>query len=628
MAKNYAFYEPIKIGTLTLKNRIILSAMVKRIIVTQDGHVDDDYLAYYENYAKNGVALITPGIMPIDADWPYIAPGEARIWGDEYIPGLKRLVDAVHKHGTKITFQPWCSGNVYTDRTVNSYSLDQIHDLQEKWFQAARRTKEAGADGIEFHLAHTYLACEFLSPHFNKRTDEYGAQNIENATRFALEIINRIREELVDENFIITAKLNADEFFEDGITPEYAADIAVLLEKAGVCMINVNAGGVLSDITGMSDDGKRAEGWKIPLAEAVKSKVSIPIAGCGSIRHPEYADKILREGRCDLIAIGRGLLAEPEWLTKVQQGREDEMRYCISCMFCFGFSGPDVSICSVNPFAKRERFKPELKKDGNGRKVMVIGSGPSGLEAAVTLAERGFRPFVFDKNDYLGGQSALAAVPPDKHKIGWMLDYYRRQIKRLNIPVSLGREVTAEYVKMFAPYAVVMAAGSNEFVPPIQGIDGENVVNVRDILEGKRSFVNQNMVILGGGLTGLETARLLRHAGNEVTVLEMLPKDPAAIMEMRLALRYCAEDRIKVLHEHKVLSVAKDKVTAENLAKNKQEEFAADYVVVSLGIRPNDALYDAIKAVCPNTVKVGDCDKLGKISSAVQSGSTAGYSLA
>lgn len=626
MAK-YSFLEPIQVGGITLKNRVILSAMVKNIC-DPDGYVNEEYIAYYENFAKNGVSLITPGIMPVEEFWPYIAPGEPRLDDDRFLPGLTKFVDRIHAAGAKITFQPWNSGEVNTGIKLETWTTGMIHHIQDRWVEAAARAKRAGADGIEFHLAHTYLACAMLSPYLNHRTDEYGAQNLENAIRFSVEIIDRIREQLADDHFIITCKLNASDCVEGGITPEYAAQAAKILEQHGVCMITVNAGGRLTDITGMSDDGKRPEGWKVPFAETVKKAVSIPVAACGSIRHPDFADQVIREGKADLIALGRGLLAEPEWLTKCIEGREDELRMCISCMYCFGKSDPGVSGCSVNPWAKRELIKPELKKDGAGRKVIIVGSGPSGLEAAVTLAERGFQPVVYEKKDYMGGQTMLASIPPDKQKIGWLIDYYERQFKRLDVPVHINTEVTPELVKKENPYAVIVAAGSNEFIPPIPGLDSGNVIGVRKVLEEKPQVSGKNIVVLGGGLTGAETARMLKHMGNEVTVLEMLPRDPKARISIEVAIKETIADGVIMKYQHKVMRVTDTEVIAQDLVTGEEVSFPADMVVLSLGIRPNDKLYhELIAAGVQNVVKVGDCDTLGKIVNAVQAGCDAGYAL-
>lgn len=630
--KQYRFLEPVKVGPTTLKNRVIMSGMAK-YLCTNDGYITDEYVAHYAGIAKGGAALVTNGIMVIDPTWPYISKHQPYLDDDKYIPGVKRFVDAVHKEGAKAVCQLWhpgLSGTITADnpgRSINDFDHAEIRRIQNLYVNAARRSKQAGADAIEFHMAHTYLPSQFLSPYFNKRTDEYGSDTIENATRFSIECINRIRDELVDDNFFIVAKINGSDFIEGGTTPEWAAKACQLLEQAGVSMITVNGGGALTITIGMSDDGRQPEGWKIPFARAVKEAVSIPVAGCGSLRHPDYVDQILGNGDCDIVSLGRGLYAEPQWVNKAAEGREAEMRNCISCMFCFTVVDKGVSGCSVNPFAKRELLQPELIRDGADRQVAVIGAGPAGLEAAVTLAERGFKPVIYEKYGVIGGQTALAALPPDKQKIGWLRDYYNAQIDRLGIELHLNTEATIETIQKLDPYAIVLAAGSYEFAPPIEGLNRDHVVSVRDVLRNNPDISGKRVVVLGGGLTGLETARLLRHKGNSVTVLEMLPPNPDPNMETKLALQDAKDEGIVLCTEYKVLRITQDYVGAMDLTSGSEVLFPSDLVVVSLGIRPENKLQKGLEAICDKVIPVGDCKNCGKISSAVQSGCDAAYAL-
>lgn len=638
MKRKYAFLSPLKVGNRELKNRIIYSAMGKNLAM-RDGYVSDRYIEYFRRIAKGGVALITTGIMVIDPEWHYISDRQPWLSDDKFIPGLKRFVDAIHKEDCLVMFQPWQSGQAGQPTggntkplTVNDLSMETIRKIQNQWVNAARRAKEAGADGIEFHLAHTYLPSQFLSPYFNKRTDEYGSDTVENAMRFSLEIIERIRDELVDEHFMISAKINGDDFIEGGTTIERTKEACKMLEKSGVVMITVNAGGVLTKVTGMSDNGVQPEGWKVPFAEEVKKVVGIPVAASGSLRHPAYVDEIISQGRCDLAAIGRGILAEPEWVKKASEGREDEMRYCISCMFCFTRTEEGVAGCSINPFAKREMEFTEPTKDGNGRKIVIIGAGPSGMEAAITLAERDFKVTVFEKEDHIGGLVNYAAMPPHKQKMQWMIEYYQKQAERLNVVIHYGVEATEEMVVAEKPYAIVVAVGSKEFVPTIKGISGDNVKNARQLFWQiraeeitKEDFANRNVAVLGGGLTGVELAHLIQSMGGVVKVFELLPVPQSPSMEQKLAVAAATASGVEIYYENRVEEILVDRIRVTDLVTYKEKEHDVDLVVCAMGVRSEGSVVKGLKERYPEKVYVvGDSKQCGKISTAVSDGADIG----
>ncbi|MBQ9059115.1 MAG: FAD-dependent oxidoreductase [Atopobiaceae bacterium] len=634
----YSFLEPIKVGPHTLRNRIIKSAMAE-YICAGDGTVSDQYVEFYRTIAAGGTALIVPGIIPlVEPQDPPIFMGTKNpsLAGDEAINELKKVVDAVHGEGALIMFQIWHSGCYQTPEglksMVDDFTTEDLRNLEGRFFDAAVRAKKAGADGVEFHMAHTYLASQLLSPLFNHRTDEYGSDTIENSTRFAKNVIERITKELCDDSFTVIVKLQGSDCAAGGILPARAAQAAAILEEAGAQFFTVNAGGALVGYQYMSDNGHEPEGWKVDYAAEVKRHVSVPVAACGNIRHPDYMHGIVRDGKCDAIAFGRELYADPEYVHKCEQGREDELRYCVSCLYCFTPVPEDDSIpgCTVNPWCRCERARPELVRDGDGRTVAVIGAGPAGLEACVVLAERGFAPVLFEKTGHLGGLVDLASKPPHKDRLAWIVDYYERQLRRLGVEVRLNCEADVETIRELNPYAVFVATGTDEAFPrAIPGIlaeNGEPVVKVRDVLDGKTRFVGKKLCIIGGGMTGIETAHMLALQNNHVDVIEMMPEKPLSIAD-KLSFGDAFKDGVQMHYEHQLASIDTKGITVKDLAADEEKRFDCDAVILSMGIRPDASLVEAMQGAFERVVPIGDAAALGKIPTNLRSGADAAYAL-
>lgn len=631
----YSFLEPLQVGPHKLRNRIVKSAM-SEYICDDEGHVTDQFVEFYRTIARGGTALIVTGIVPcVEPQDPPIFMGDKNtsLASDDFIPEIRKVVDAVHEEGSLIMFQTWHSGCYKTPEglkpMVNDFTVDQIHELEDRFIAAAGRVKAAGADGIEFHTAHTYLASQFLSPLFNKRTDEYGADTIENATRFHRNVISRIHDLYCDDGFTIICKIQGSDCAEGGITPTWASRAAALLENAGVRLFTVNAGGALVGYQYMSDNGHMPEGWKVDYAAEVKRCVNVPVAACGNIRHPDFMHQIIRDGRCDAIALGRELYADPEFVRKCAEGREDELRFCVSCLYCFTQPPADDSLpgCTVNPWCKCERSKPELVHDGEGRSVAIIGAGPSGLEAAVVLAERGFKPVVFERRPYIGGLVDLACKPPHKEKLAWIADYYARQLRRLGVEVHLSCEATVDIVRELAPYAVFVASGTDEVVPSrIPGIFGENVYKVRDVLDHKVNFVNKDICIIGGGMTGIETAHMLALKGNRVHVIEMMPEKSLPIAD-KLSFGDAFKDGVEIHYGHALESIEDRGISVRMVSTGEVERFTCDAVILSMGIRSNITLVESFQAAFDRVFPIGDARALGKIPDSIRSGADAAYAL-
>ncbi len=445
--------------------------------------------------------------------------------------------------------------------------------------------------------------------------------------RFSLEILAMLKTELGDSVEIIV-KLNGSDILPGGVTPHVLAASALMLQRAGVSMITVNAGGSHTSVTGMSADGNQEEGWKVDLAEIVKTVVNIPVAACGNFVHPEYVEKVIQEGKCDLAAIGRGQIADPQWVNKVSSGREDEIRPCIACLYCITPRPVGESACSVNPRDRVEyKIDENLNKNGNGRSVVIIGAGPAGLEAAVTLAERGFKTFVYEKFADIGGMMALAAIPIGKQKYKWMLDYYRKQITRLNIEMHYSTEVNIEIIKKLDPYAVIVATGSSSNIPPIKGIDGKNVLNVRTYLRNLPLITGKNIVCIGAGLAGLEVARMLQVAGNGVTVVDMMSEDAPLTLKHALAKGYAKEAGVVVNLGQKVCEIQDNVVFAKSLDESVTIELSADIVLLSVDVKSNRSFFDQICNEYKHVYNVGDSNTIGNIFDAISAGNQVGRTL-
>ncbi|MEW9124756.1 MAG: FAD-dependent oxidoreductase [Thermotaleaceae bacterium] len=652
-------FSPKKIGTLTVPNRIVMTAMGNHL-AEEDGCVSDADIAFYGARAKGGVGLVITECACINFE---IGKGNCRqmaVDNDKHIEGLKKLADEIHKHGSAVAVQIYHPGRqgiaaINGNTTMQAPSVTEcqvvhqpthemtkkeINDTIDKFIQGAKRLQKAGIDAVEIHGAHGYLIGEFLSPYTNNRTDEYGG-SFENRMRFLDEIIAGIRREC-GANYPIIVRYSADEFMsyvghpELGLTLEDGIKIAKHLEAQGVDALDVSCGIYETMNTAWEPVGFD-QGWKINIPARVKEAVSIPVIGVSVIREPEYAEQILVEGKVDFVGSARQFFADPQWGNKAQQGKEKSIRKCISCLYCMeSLMMSDMNqmpmACAINYEGGREtQFGDELlKKDGNNRVVAIVGAGPAGMEAARILAKRKFKPIVFEKSNEVGGQIIYASKPPKKEKIAWLIDYQKSELADLGIEVRLNHAPTPEELKALNPYAVFLAQGSSPMMPEsIPGIDGEKVYTPIDILSGKITLKDKKVAVIGSGMTGIETAELLGVQGNDVTVFEMEDEIGPGVFFQNLIdiMGRVREHGIKLFPKHRLVKIEGTAVMVETTDTKETKAFNFDSIVVSLGTVSNTELLGEIQPVLDKVVLLGDASKVGRIEGAIGSGYKAAFEL-
>lgn len=634
-------FQPIQVGSLTLKNRFVMAPM--SVHMTEDGSVTDEEIAYIERRAKGGVAMVTVGSVCVHPDGDF--GGQIYIHNDDCIPRLKMMTDAVHKHHCLISAQLHHSGRETNERTCGyqpvapsyfepeEYSVfkaeydpprvlttKEVGDYVEYYAQGVRRAKEAGFDAVELHCAHGYLICAFMSPLTNHRTDKYGG-SFPARMQFVKEIIERARE-LVGDDFPITARIVGDELRAGGIDMALSVQIAKYLEKLGVAALNVSAGMYPYIRTVPNMYHKR--GINLYLADNVREAVHIPVFAAGQLNTPEIQLAALENGKADVICVGRTLICDPDYPNKLKEGRLDDIIYCISCnKACHDRTAGDRFLhCTLNVEVGRETQDIAIHPAEKKKKVLIVGGGPSGMEAARVAALKGHEVTIYEKDSVLGGRLRLAAIPPCKDRYQEACDYLIREVKKLQIPVKLDTEVTEELLKAEKPDAVILASGVVPLVPPIPGLDKPIVVQVDDVLRGTVK-VGKKAAVIGGGAVGAETAHwLMEQEKREISIIEM--RDGIGI-DMPQDARICLMDeydKMEDLHPYirsKVLEVGDDSVTLE-----KDGEVITisglDTVVLAAGARPNRSLEETAKALAPEVYVTGDAEKPKDLVKAIYQG--------
>jgi len=645
MTKYPSLFSPGTIGMLETKNRVVMPPMVRNY-ADENGLVTPKYLTHIERVAKGGVGTIILEASFIRSDGKGFSH-ELGLHTDDIIPGLKQLVQAAHAQGAVIGPQLYHAGRQTSsqttgmqpiapspipDSTINemprSLNVEEIRDIVNAYAQAAIRSKEAGCDFVEIHGAHGYLITQFLSPFSNTRDDEYGGSE-EGRMRFATEVVQAVRE-AVGSGFPVIMRISADEMVPNGLTLEDSAMISKRLEELGVDAIHVSSSNYASFKRGyMIAPMSMPDGLQVPLAEWIKNCVSIPVIAVGKIRSPTMADDIIRTGKADFVAIGRSLLADPDWPKKAQDGRIDQIRNCIACNEgCITrlFSNQDVW-CTVNPETGREEeFAKSLSKVK--KHVFIAGGGPAGMEAARIAALRGHRVVLIEERDHLGGALLLASMSPKRPGWSELRDYLVGEMKRLGVDVRLGTKANAELAKKEGAEVAIVAIGASQFPPAIPGIKSKNVVLSRDLLEGKARIHGERVVVMGGGTSGAQIADFLSQRDYDVTIVTAgreIAKG-AAVVIRDLMLDRLRQRGVKMLTGTRIMEITKDKVliVGPGNSDDLPGELSADTVVASTGAKPNDSLAEELRKVVKQVFVVGDAVEPRDVTYAMLEGARAG----
>lgn len=683
--------KPGKIGSMVLKNRMIQPAM-ETWSAGPDGTVTESTINHYARRAEGGVGLIitemtnpTPGCMCF--------PGELEISQDKYMPGMSKIADAIHAGGAKAAVQ-LCHGGVFarnstsnlpafTPSGVGTFSLpgadlkvmtkEDIQQVVEDYAKAALRAKAVGFDAVEIHGGHGYLLVEFLSAYYNHRTDEYGG-SVYNRARFSIEVIRKIKE-YCGKAFPVIFKLSSEDYTPDGITLEQAVEISKYLEEAGADAIMVSGGTLDSRIpdffevmkgTKEADDetmgltrGISTATW-IPSTycprnlytdntAVIKKHVNIPVIAVCAVR-PEKIEKMIEDGEADFAALGRQILADPDYPEKLMDGRVEDMRQCLRCNECLGGGNKNRTLhCAINPdlghdYQESTIIHPAKKQ----RRIAIIGSGPAGLNAAIAAKEKGHDVVLFEKNNRLGGLLYYVGKPDFKIDYKKYTDYLVHTVEKLGVEIRIKTEFTMETAAAEKFDKIIAATGSEWFVPNIEGAHDTGILNPLEVLDDKYPDV-EHFIVCGAGLVGCEVSMHLAEKGKKVTMVDIVPNsNPANLygVDWNINARL-AVDKVDVQLENKILKMSPTEVICDtkkvktphnpNTGKGTerpydlsgpydggQVTFKGDAVICALGMRAVNGLANKLIEKGYPVEVIGDAYKARKILDAVHEGFHAG----
>jgi 2,4-dienoyl-CoA reductase-like NADH-dependent reductase (Old Yellow Enzyme family)/thioredoxin reductase len=645
-------FSPLKVGPLTLKNRIE-AAPISLAELSPDSYLTRENIAAYRLKAKGGAAVVTIGESIVHTPTGKSHPKQIPLDDPGVIASLTECADAIHQHGALASIE-LSHGGMECDPVflggrnpigpsattvdigfreggehivqVEEMSEALMLEIADAYGAAAATVKLAGFDMLMLHAAHGWLLAQFLSPLINKRTDAYGG-SLENRARFPLMVLDHIRER-VGRDFPIELRMGGSELAPGGYTIEDAVALAKLVEdKVDLLHVSCGAHYFIDTMTVMHPSMFLPHGCNVYLAAAVKQAVSLPVTTVGGLSDPAQMEQIIAGGQADVVAIARGLIADPDLPKKALRGDDDQIVRCLRCFECqSGMFTNAVQKCTVNPVIGREFESAFAVPPAVPRKVLVVGGGPAGMQAAITAAERGHDVTLLEKNSALGGALRHAAGVSFKDDLARFGQQLERMVQSLQVAVICDTEVTPLIVEGLEPDVVIVSVGAEPIVPPIPGVDKPAVMLAAQA-HAPGAAVGDRVVVIGGGQVGSETALHLAGQGKQVTIVEMLDEiaRDANIMHRR-ALLPELQKAVTLKPGHRAVEIADDAVVAIGPG-GERVELPYDTVVIAVGYRPLTEVVDALRDTAPEVMTIGDCVKPRKVLQAIRTGYDAGMAV-